>query len=168
MIMDRRQFEEIYEYINQRVSSFPDSDIDRMGEKNQRLLNKFLDYFRTENVNEMWDYFIFIFSSKCEMKTSQIIRLSWIIGSVAIKAWKQRTPEQMRKAIEWAYARKLFNPLTQAVIPLGEQYKEEQRSKWLNTSRGLLHCRDFGGELYEKKSESCIKCKYKQYCKNDV
>ena len=81
--MNRRQFEEIYEYINQRVSSFPDSDIDRMGEKNQRLLNRFLDYFRTENVNEMWDYFIFIFSSKCEMKTSQIIRLSWIIGSVS-------------------------------------------------------------------------------------
>lgn len=129
----------------------------------QKLLSKKYD-IKTLGDWFCWNYVAFQFEYYSGLRTKMKGKYpaNWIFGKKALDRWENKNEN-------WQYFVQKFLSEFEITLPV-EYYQddvdgmfEQERKRFFNTDRGLLHCLQFA--RYSEKSVSCLICKNKKDCK---
>ena len=134
----------------------------------KKMVDNFVEKFPKGSLGPwfLWSFISFQFAYWGEKDFNQRkqIELNWIIGQKAIDRWDNRNKE-------WQYFTQLFlnkkgitNTLNKNCERISiKDILEKERSLYLNTEAGILHCM-MEGLVFNRHSESCKKCTNQNEC----
>jgi len=158
---------ELYEYFCQNVSGNQFFEFQpRVNEI--KMMKVFVDSLSPSHGEDwLFNYFCFQFHRYTDKKTrfgQGVIYLNWVIGQKAILKFKEASSEELYYMEQFKSSFNLVNILLKPQsIENGKDYKDRERRRFYNTTRGLLHCKE--NSLYSQKNKNCITCKNKTDCK---
>jgi hypothetical protein len=137
-------------------------------EKDEKMIDNFIKLL-PDYVDEDWlfDFMLFGFGRYADKEThcgKGNVQLNWVIGKKAIEAYNNKTEQQLYHISKFKIE-KGINKRRKQVIPLSDLYLNTERSRFLNTERGFLHCKE--NLLSYETNKVCLKCKFKKICKNE-
>lgn len=152
------EFIEIYEYIQSRLLSRPNFELNL-----KRSVRSKLEKFLEDNNFPIWEYLTFQFAIE-ENRDSRFktIPYNHIVGKNALKRWQEKSKGYSFLVLRFLMSKDLNNPLKEKEVFLSDRYLKEQREKYFNSPRGYLHCQSFERLLYDE--DACKDCRYNYFC----
>lgn len=164
-------FIELLEQVTKRKCNFKCNDSD------VQAFNNFVEYFGSnigeEFIRDFVEYGIQSwFNTGTQQDYSTKVRISWIFGKPAIKRWHAFSPETNKFIVRSHIKRihdykitavKKYSKLS-SIVNTVRQSEENYKERFLNTKRGYAWC-IANTTLYFHKSMNCMKCVFKNDCK---
>lgn len=131
------------------------------------MIDNFLEQLTPSHDSDwLFNYFCFQFGRYSTMKTrfDGKIMLGWVIGKKSLKHFKEASDEELYWGEKFRLDFSIKNPLRVTEKINMSSYLNQERVRFYNTERGLIHCKEL--ELkYTTLNKHCLFCKNKEYCK---
>ena len=164
--MEREKVIRLFEYLYQQTSGSPYFKF-KSTERENKMIDNFV-YLLPENYGDVWlfDFMTFQFSRYYDQNTRfgrGKVMLGWVIGKKALAAFRTATEEQFYYVMKFKEICRVKNILlTPTKVEFSSNYKNDERKRFFNTDRGLLHCTEMN--LFEEKNKICVICKNRNFC----
>ena len=135
-------------------------------EREQKMIDNFLEKLTLSHDSDwLFNYFCFQFGRYSTMKTrfDGKIMLGWVIGKKSLQHFRDASSEELYWGEKFRLDFAVKNPLKSIEKINLSNYSNQERERFYNTERGLIHCKELN--LFQAINKFCMFCKNKEYCK---